>query len=241
MKTKLFPLVIILVLMMFSAFAPALAQTATGTVNTGNLNVRSGPGVSYGILATVARGNVVTVVGRNNASTWAQVITATGVNGWVNASYLILSASISTLPITDGSNITGTMTGANHLNVRSGPGVGYSILTRLDYSNVVNVLGRNANSSWVQVSTYYGIIGWANASYFTYSASIASLPVTDGGVVAPPPTGGPVTGQRIHVVQAGENLYRISRIYGVNMWDIAQANGILNLNQIYAGQRLVIP
>jgi LysM repeat protein len=90
------------------------------------------------------------------------------------------------------------------------------------------------------VTTYFGVIGWANATYFTYSASIANLPVTDG-TISQPNTGGPIAGQTIHIVQAGENLYRISLIYGVNMWDIAQANGILNLNQIYAGQRLVIP
>lgn len=240
MKTK-FILWILLALIIFGAFAPALAQGATATVNTGSLNVRSGPGVSYGILTSIGRGTVVTLLGRNNAATWAQILTPAGVNGWVNASYMILSVNITTLPVTDGTNITGTLTGANHLNVRNGPGVAYSILTTLDYTNVVNVIGRNANTSWVQVTTYYGIIGWANASYFTYSASINNLPVTDGSVVAPPPTGGPVTGQRIHIVQPGQNLYRISLIYGVNMWAIAQANGILNLNQIYSGQRLIIP
>jgi N-acetylmuramoyl-L-alanine amidase len=239
MKTK-FILWILLGLMMFGVFTPVLAQVASGTVNTGNLNVRSGPGVGYGIVTTLARGNMVTVTGRNNAATWAQVLTATGVNGWVNAGYLIISVNLSALPVTDGTNITGTMTGANHLNVRNGPGVAYSVLTTLDYTNVVNVIGRNANSSWIQVTTYFGVIGWANAAYFTYSASIANLPVTDG-TITPPSTGGPIGGQRVHIVAAGENLYRISVLYGVNMWDIAQANGILNLNQIYAGQRLVIP
>lgn len=45
----------------------------------------------------------------------------------------------------------------------------------------------------------------------------------------------------IHVVRRGETLYSIARSYGVNMWDIARANGIANPNRIYAGQRLVIP
>lgn len=44
-----------------------------------------------------------------------------------------------------------------------------------------------------------------------------------------------------HTVQYGENLYRISLIYGVSMWDIAGANSIYNLNWIYAGQVLLIP
>jgi len=52
------------------------------------------------------------------------------------------------------------------------------------------------------------------------------------------PTGNP---RRIHIVAYGETLVRIARRYGVNPWAIAQANGIWNLNRIYAGQRLVIP
>ncbi len=46
---------------------------------------------------------------------------------------------------------------------------------------------------------------------------------------------------RIHIVACGETLLRIARRYGVSPWAIARANGIWNLNRIYAGQRLVIP
>ena len=53
------------------------------------------------------------------------------------------------------------------------------------------------------------------------------------------PTGQPQ--HRIHVVVRGETLLRIARGYGVSPWHIAQADGIWNLNRIYAGQRLVIP
>jgi LysM repeat protein len=44
-----------------------------------------------------------------------------------------------------------------------------------------------------------------------------------------------------HTVARGENLYRISLRYGVNMWTIAEANHILNLHYIRAGQELCIP
>jgi LysM repeat protein len=43
------------------------------------------------------------------------------------------------------------------------------------------------------------------------------------------------------VVQSGQNLYRISAWYGVNMWRVARCNNILNLNRIYVGQSLCIP
>ncbi|MGQ9909719.1 MAG: LysM peptidoglycan-binding domain-containing protein [Candidatus Flexifilum sp.] len=49
------------------------------------------------------------------------------------------------------------------------------------------------------------------------------------------------TGGFYHVVQYGETLSRIAARYGVNMWSIAAANNIYNLNHIYAGQVLLIP
>jgi LysM repeat protein len=56
--------------------------------------------------------------------------------------------------------------------------------------------------------------------------------------VPPPPACTCVTS---HMVVSGENLSRISLRYGVDMWRIAQCNGILNLNYIKIGQVLCIP
>ena len=44
-----------------------------------------------------------------------------------------------------------------------------------------------------------------------------------------------------HVVQPGENLFRISLRYGVSVQDIVTANRITNPNVIYVGQVLIIP
>jgi len=48
-------------------------------------------------------------------------------------------------------------------------------------------------------------------------------------------------GNIVHVVQRGENLFRISLRYHLPMSVIASANGITNYDLIYAGQRLIIP
>jgi len=57
-----------------------------------------------------------------------------------------------------------------------------------------------------------------------------------------PPSPYPPYGCRYyHYVQPGQTLYSISRYYGVSPWAIAQANGIYNLNVIYAGSTLCIP
>jgi len=47
--------------------------------------------------------------------------------------------------------------------------------------------------------------------------------------------------QQTHVVQPGENLFRIALQYGLTVTELAQANGISNTWQIYVGQVLVIP
>ncbi len=57
----------------------------------------------------------------------------------------------------------------------------------------------------------------------------------DGGPPSPP------TCRLYHTVVRGENLYRISLRYEVSMYAIAEANHILNLNLIFAGQVLCIP
>ncbi|MEM9953448.1 MAG: LysM peptidoglycan-binding domain-containing protein [Chloroflexota bacterium] len=45
----------------------------------------------------------------------------------------------------------------------------------------------------------------------------------------------------IHVVQSGENLFRIALRYGVSLSSIAEANGISNPALIFVGQQLTIP
>jgi len=56
-----------------------------------------------------------------------------------------------------------------------------------------------------------------------------------------PASAAPNRGNAVHVVQRGETLYSIARRYGVNVWTVANFNGITNPNRIYVGQRIVIP
>jgi LysM repeat protein len=44
-----------------------------------------------------------------------------------------------------------------------------------------------------------------------------------------------------YFVRFGDTLHSIGRAYRVSPWAIASANGIYNLNAIYAGQQLYIP
>ncbi len=67
---------------------------------------------------------------------------------------------------------------------------------------------------------------------------VLQIPATGGPIqtpVTPPP------GPRTHMVQRGENLFRIALRYGVTVEALVARNGIRNANLIYAGQVLVIP
>ena len=54
-------------------------------------------------------------------------------------------------------------------------------------------------------------------------------------------TTGDADGPMVHIVQAGENLYRIGLQYNVSWVAIAEANNLPNANAIYVGQQLTIP
>lgn len=70
-----------------------------------------------------------------------------------------------------------------------------------------------------------------------------------GDVLIIPPTGGQTgtpqtprtTVNGYYTVRAGDTLFAIASSFGVNVYDLAEVNGILNLNSIYAGQLLRVP
>jgi len=76
---------------------------------------------------------------------------------------------------------------------------------------------------------------------------VQSTPVPPPPTATPiPPTTVPASGESCgegvtHVVQPGENLFRIALRYGTSIGTIQKANGIADMNQIVVGQTLVIP
>jgi LysM repeat protein len=71
--------------------------------------------------------------------------------------------------------------------------------------------------------------------------NLTSDTIYKGNKLHIPGTGGEGTESVTHVVQAGENLFRISLKYGTTVEAIAAANGIINPSWVYTGQELIIP
>jgi len=72
------------------------------------------------------------------------------------------------------------------------------------------------------------------------------LIIPDCGTLSPTPAAGTGTTdssacQQTHLIQPGENLFRIALRYRVNLRSLASVNGISNINIIRAGDTLTIP
>jgi LysM repeat protein len=82
----------------------------------------------------------------------------------------------------------------------------------------------------------------ANGIYNTSLIYPGQVLIIPGSGTTPQPTPVPTTNQPLtHVVQFGENLFRISLKYNVTLDALMRANGIINPNLVFAGQVLIIP
>ncbi|MBI5669624.1 MAG: SH3 domain-containing protein [Chloroflexi bacterium] len=174
---------------------------ATATVNTAALNVRNSPNPFTGaVLTRIYRGQTYPVIGRNADSSWLQ-LNVSGVVGWVNASYVIAS-NLQNVPVTDPGtqptppppvSATATVT-SWALNVRNipNPYTG-TVLTRIRWGKTYPVIGKNADSSWLQLNVN-GVVGWVNGAYVA-ATNLQNVPVTDPGTRPTGATATVITGQ----------------------------------------------
>ncbi|MFZ4813453.1 MAG: SH3 domain-containing protein [Phototrophicaceae bacterium] len=174
--------------------APVIAPAVlVGTVNTGGLNVRSVPAFDNNVpLRVIYRNASVNITGRTSDSQWALIQLSDGLTGWVRARYLNLPAntSLANVPVIVASGTAPTPapttvyangyvnTGA--LNIRPVPSPTGNIPLTFVYRNTpVEVVGRTANSEWLQVRVSSGVVGWVRSRYLAItSGNFANAPIT---------------------------------------------------------------
>lgn len=152
-------------------------------VNTYRLNVRSGPGVSYARIGTVAGGDELPVIAIDRNGVWYQVETTFGA-GWVNRTYGVQRGNFASIPRVSTATDTGPtfnlalphlVINTAYLNVRSGPGVGYDIVTTVRGGTKLQVSAISSeNRLWMQVTTDAGV-GWVNSYYAVRRGNFGSL------------------------------------------------------------------
>lgn len=128
-------------------------------------------------------------------------------------------------------DIFGTLT--RNTNLRKGPGTGYEVVRVVPVGSRVTILGESGD--WYHVE-YAG-------SDVTNTGYVAKyLVTTRSTIVTPAPAPQPTTPTLIvHVVVAGDTLWKISVKYGVTVEAILKANGLSASSYLYVGQKLAIP
>ena len=139
----------------------SFANSNEGTVTADALNVRSGPSTSYGITTKLYKGDKVEILETSNG--WHKIKASNGKIGWVSGDYIKVSSGSTSQPSTSTTKATVT---ATSLNVRSGAGTSYSVITKLPKGTVVDVL-ESASNGWKKVKTSNGTTGWVSGSYLT--------------------------------------------------------------------------
>ena len=172
---------------------PAPSNGTVQAKTTSDLNVRKGPGTSYGIIKVIDMNVTVTVTETTNSS-WYKVKLSDGTEGYLAAQYLkITSGDINSVkPGNSGDDNTNNGNNSNApatdeyvrvtvgLNLRSEPNTSCKVLTVLSTGTVLNVLDRKT-SGWVHVRTTGGAEGYVSAEYVTAydpSSSNASVSVS---------------------------------------------------------------
>jgi len=100
-------------------------------------------------------------------------------------------------------------------------------------------IGLKYGYSWTTLAAYNGLAN-ANAIYVGQELKLPPAETTDTNA-APESQTPDSSNETVYTIKANDNLYRIGLAYGVNWVQIAEANGILNPNQIVTGQILKIP
>ena len=139
----------------------SFANSNEGTVTADALNVRSGPSTSYSITTKLYKGDKVEILETSNG--WHKIKASNGKIGWVSGDYIKVSSGSTSQPSTSTTKATVT---ATSLNVRSGAGTSYSVITKLSKGTVVDVI-ESASNGWKKIKTSGGTTGWASGDYLT--------------------------------------------------------------------------
>lgn len=134
-------------------------------VNTGNLNIRSGPGAQFTVVATVPGGTQLNVLAMASDDVWYLVSGAFG-QGWLNKEHVIFRGSFNNLPTVPWDVAAGQAAVAAPvavasvpLQVYAAPGTQYTVVGTLASPAEYAIVARTRDGNWLQVLTPFGH-GW---------------------------------------------------------------------------------
>lgn len=72
-----------------------------------------------------------------------------------------------------------TATISSNVNVRSGPGTDYAVITGLSSETMVQVFGRNATGDWLRIAMMDRNVGWVHSNFAILDGAVDDLPVVE--------------------------------------------------------------
>lgn len=138
-------------------------------VATGDVNVRTGPGLGYSTLGSISKGSSLTYAGSTSVDyrgvAWYSVYYR-NTTGWVSSVWSSLYGGTSVVPPQTSSTTYVRATAS--VNLRSGPGTGYEDIGTLARGEQVPYLSSATDSRgnvWYQVQYYSYGTGWVISTY----------------------------------------------------------------------------
>lgn len=124
-------------------------------VNTGALNVRTGPSARYTVITTIAGGTEVHVVGKNDGTEfWWFVELEDGTRGWINNIHTIIRGDLTGTPVVEAQGIliqpTLYIGYAGNLIYPSLPHQGHPVCS-LPGRSEFPIIGRSQRTNWYQI------------------------------------------------------------------------------------------
>ncbi|HBC91991.1 MAG TPA: N-acetylmuramoyl-L-alanine amidase [Pelotomaculum sp.] len=140
---------------LLSGTNPARAAGETAVVAGTSVNVRNGPGTSYGVIARANLGDQLTVL--DQSTDWYNVSLSNGGQGWI-AGWLVDIQQPKAAAA--GAGLVAVLNG-NDINVRGGPGTSYGVITQGGSGDRFPVL--ESTGDWVKIQLNSGtgwVAGW---------------------------------------------------------------------------------
>ena len=181
-----FAILLVVAALLLTLVAPAAAQGNATIVNASRVNLRSGPGAGFPVVTVLSAGQQLVLLGANADASWYQVQTTYGHVGWVAARFISANYGGIVVPQTAPTGNLAAVVTTAFLNIRSGPGANFPDIGTLAQHQSFNVVGRNADNSWVQINIPGGIQGgWVSARYISSGTPTSYLPLVSNTGVSP--------------------------------------------------------
>jgi len=121
------------------------------------VNIRGGPGTTYIVMERASKGNCYDYL--EKSGDWYKIKLSDG-SGWISAQYskVVKVAAVPAQSVLSGSDSSNVVVKGSGVNVRSGPGTNYSVISSANKGDRFMLLDKSAD--WYKIELKSGGTGW---------------------------------------------------------------------------------